>query len=96
MPDILVPVTPDPREVAGTPSAREQAAAAAEPLLRDGWRLIAGPTPGPTEEDLAPLAGKCLVLLGYGNQGRAPAHHRRDTGLAPRGSRRAGRPRATL
>ncbi|MGA1057982.1 MAG: ketol-acid reductoisomerase [Phycisphaerales bacterium] len=96
MPDILVPVTPDPREVAGTPSAREQAAAAAEPLLRDGWRLIAGPTPGPTEEDLAPLAGKCLVLLGYGNQGRAHALNLRDSGLAPIVCLRAGSPRATL
>ncbi len=62
-------------------------------MLRGGWRLIAGPTPGPTPADLEPLAGRVIVLVGYGNQGRAHALNLRDSGLAPIVALRPSSPR---
>ncbi|MHC4869119.1 MAG: hypothetical protein ACYTE2_05475, partial [Planctomycetota bacterium] len=44
--------------------------------------MIAGPTPGPTPEDLAPLAGRTVVVVGYGNQGRAHARNLADSGIS--------------
>ena len=82
-----------PGDSASTPSPSPAAGLDPRDALREGWRLIAGPTPGPTPADLEPLAGRVIVLLGYGNQGRAHALNLRDSGLAPIVALREASPR---
>ncbi|MBM4105469.1 MAG: ketol-acid reductoisomerase [Phycisphaerae bacterium] len=64
-----------------TSSTRPERPSDAAAALREGWRLIAGPTPGPTEADLAVLRSRRIVMLGFGNQARAQAMNLRDAGV---------------
>ena len=48
------------------------------------------------ELDPAPLAGKTVAILGFGNQGRAQALNLRDSGVSVRVGVRAGRRTAVV
>lgn len=49
---------------------------------------------GDADLDPAPLAGRTVAIIGFGNQGRAQALNLRDSGIAVRLGLRAGSPRA--
>lgn len=70
----------------------ERDAAAAPKDSAEAWSPLCGPTPGPTPPQLAPLAGRRIAVVGFGNQGRAHALNLRDSGLEIAVALREGSP----
>jgi ketol-acid reductoisomerase len=77
------------------PASPERTAppAAAGHWAEGAWRVRSGPTPGPTAAQLAPLLGRQVVVLGFGNQGRAHALNLADSGVSVAVALRSGSPR---